>query len=111
MPVLKNLFLLLATLYGALILLIFGVFLPIALYIKLPIKKFLHAVSEPVLLAFATASSEAALPHAMKALENATNATEQAQAVNDALSAAFTAIAYFEFELRKLGPLPGGGNN
>ena len=68
--ILKNLFLLLATLYGALILLIFGVFLPIALYIKLPIKKFLHAVSEPVLLAFATASSEAALPHAMKALEN-----------------------------------------
>ena len=44
-------------------------FLPIALYIKLPIKKFLTAISEPVLLAFATASSEAALPHAMKALE------------------------------------------
>lgn len=67
--ILKNLFLLLATLYMALGVLIFGVFLPIALYIKLPIKKFLKAVSEPVLLAFATASSEAALPHAMKALE------------------------------------------
>jgi proton glutamate symport protein len=67
--VLKNLFMLLATLYIALLVLIFGVFLPIALYIKLPIKKFLTAVSEPVLLAFATASSEAALPHAMKALE------------------------------------------
>ncbi|MEP7321907.1 MAG: cation:dicarboxylase symporter family transporter [Saprospiraceae bacterium] len=67
--ILKNLFLLLATLYAALAVLIFGVFLPIALYIKLPIKKFLKAVSEPVLLAFATASSEAALPHAMKALE------------------------------------------
>lgn len=67
--VLKNLFLLLITLYAALLVLIFGVFLPIALYIKLPIKKFLNAVSEPVLLAFATASSEAALPHAMKALE------------------------------------------
>ena len=67
--VLKNLFMLLATLYIALLVLIFGVFLPIALYIKLPIKKFLNAVSEPVLLAFATASSEAALPHAMKALE------------------------------------------
>ncbi len=68
--ILKNLFLLLATLYAALLILIFGVFLPIALYIKLPIKKFIKAVSEPVLLAFATASSEAALPHAMKALEN-----------------------------------------
>ncbi len=67
--VLKNLFMLLATLYIALLVLIFGVFLPIALYIKLPIKKFLTAISEPVLLAFATASSEAALPHAMKALE------------------------------------------
>jgi proton glutamate symport protein len=67
--ILKNLFLLLATLYAALAVLIFGVFLPVALYIKLPIKKFLNAVSEPVLLAFATASSEAALPHAMKALE------------------------------------------
>ncbi len=67
--ILRNLFLLLATLYAALAVLIFGVFLPIALYIKLPIKKFLTAISEPVLLAFATASSEAALPHAMKALE------------------------------------------
>ncbi len=67
--ILKNLFLLLATLYAALAVLIFGIFLPIALYIKLPIKKFLTAISEPVLLAFATASSEAALPHAMKALE------------------------------------------
>lgn len=67
--VLRNLFLLLLTLYAALAVFIFGVLLPIALYIKLPIKKFLNAVSEPVLLAFATASSESALPHAMKALE------------------------------------------
>jgi len=68
--VLRNLLLLLLTLYGALIVFILGVLLPIALYIKLPIKRFIHAVSEPVLLAFATASSESALPHAMKALEN-----------------------------------------
>ena len=67
--VLRNLFLLLLTLYVALIVFILGVLLPIALYIKLPIKRFLQAVSEPVLLAFATASSESALPHAMKALE------------------------------------------
>ncbi len=67
--VLRNLFLLLLTLYAALVVFVLGVLLPIALYIKLPIKKFLNAVSEPVLLAFATASSESALPHAMKALE------------------------------------------
>jgi proton glutamate symport protein len=67
--VLRNLFLLLLTLYAALIVFILGVLLPIALYIKLPIKRFMKAVSEPVLLAFATASSESALPHAMKALE------------------------------------------
>lgn len=67
--VLRNLFLLLLTLYAALIVFILGVLLPIALYIKLPIKRFIQAVSEPVLLAFATASSESALPHAMKALE------------------------------------------
>jgi proton glutamate symport protein len=45
------------------------VLLPIALLAKIPIRKFLNAVSEPVSLAFATASSEAALPKAMENLE------------------------------------------
>jgi len=35
-----------------------------------PIKKFIHAIVEPVSIAFATTSSEAALPKAMKAMEH-----------------------------------------
>ncbi len=67
LDVLQNLFLLVMTLYGALIVFLVGVLLPIALIAKVPVKKFLKAVREPVTLAFATASSESALP---KALEN-----------------------------------------
>ena len=65
--VLKNLGLLVLTLYGALIVLVIGVFVPVALMIRLPLRKFLRAVKEPFIIAFATTSSEAALP---KALEN-----------------------------------------
>jgi proton glutamate symport protein len=65
--ILKNLFLLLMTLYVALIVFILLVFLPVALIIKIPIKKFIQAISEPVSIAFATTSSDSALP---KALEN-----------------------------------------
>lgn len=64
-----NLFKLVATLYGALILFIGGVLFPIALLVKLPIKKFMQTITEPVSIAFATASSEAALPKAMEVLE------------------------------------------
>jgi proton glutamate symport protein len=65
--VLISLMKLVGTLYVALVIFVFAVLLPIALAAKIPIKKFLKAVTEPVTLAFATASSEAALP---KALEN-----------------------------------------
>lgn len=65
--VLQHLFLLVASLFGALVFFILGVLFPIALIAKVPIRRFLKAVEEPVTLAFATASSEAALP---KALEN-----------------------------------------
>lgn len=65
--ILGNLFKLLATLYIALIAFVLFVFLPVALIIKLPIKRFLRAVMEPATIAFSTTSSEAALP---KALEN-----------------------------------------
>lgn len=65
--ILGNLFKLLATLYVALIAFVLFVFLPVALIIKLPIRKFLRAVAEPATIAFSTTSSEAALP---KALEN-----------------------------------------
>ena len=65
--ILANLFKLLATLYVALFAFIILVFLPVALIIKLPIKRFLRAILEPATIAFSTTSSEAALP---KALEN-----------------------------------------
>jgi proton glutamate symport protein len=57
-----NLFKLLATLYVSLIILLTGVFLPIALIFKIPVRKFIRAISEPVAIAFATTSSESALP-------------------------------------------------
>ncbi len=65
--ILANLFKLLATLYVALFAFVILVFLPVALIIKLPIKRFLKAILEPATIAFSTTSSEAALP---KALEN-----------------------------------------
>lgn len=67
--VLDNLFRLLFTLYGALIIFILLVFVPVALIIKLNIINFIKAISEPVTLAFATTSSESALPLAMKRME------------------------------------------
>jgi proton glutamate symport protein len=65
LPLLK----LLATMYVALLVFIVGVLLPIALLVKTPLKEFLQAVTEPVTIAFATASSEAALPRAMEEME------------------------------------------
>lgn len=65
--ILANLFQLLATLYLALTAFILLVLFPVALVIKLPIKRFLRAILEPATIAFSTTSSEAALP---KALEN-----------------------------------------
>ena len=60
---------LLFTLYGAL--LAFGLvgLLPVALIAGVPIRKFLRAVAEPATIAFATSTSEAALPRAMEAME------------------------------------------
>lgn len=69
MGVLVNLAKLLLTLYVALIVVIFGVLLPIAMLAKVPLRRFVAAVTEPVSIAFGTASSEAALPRAMEALE------------------------------------------
>ena len=56
-----------ATLYGALIVFVLVVLLPVALISRIPIRRFWMFVKEPWLIAFSTASSEAALP---KALEN-----------------------------------------
>ena len=67
--VMTNLVKLLLTLYAALIVFILGVLLPIALIARLPIKRFARAVAEPFSIAFATASSEAALPRALENME------------------------------------------
>ncbi|HXY26298.1 MAG TPA: cation:dicarboxylase symporter family transporter [Candidatus Acidoferrum sp.] len=66
LPLLK----LLATMYVALFFFITCVLLPIALLVRVPLKQFFHAVTEPVTIAFATASSEAALPRAMEQMES-----------------------------------------
>ncbi len=60
---------LVGSLYLGLIVFVLAVLFPIALMVKLPIKKFALAISEPVSIAFATASSESALPRAMEEME------------------------------------------
>jgi len=67
--VLKNLALLILTLYGALGVLILFVLLPVALLARIPIRRFITLVREPALLAFTTTSSEPALPKAMENME------------------------------------------
>ena len=66
---LKNLFALVGTLYGALIVFLLLALLPVALIARVPLKRFWFWVKEPWLIAFSTASSEAALPLAMENLE------------------------------------------
>jgi proton glutamate symport protein len=67
---LLNAFQLLLTLYGALAAFVLLVLLPVAFLARLPLKRFIAAVAEPVSIAFATTSSEAALPRAMEAMES-----------------------------------------
>ena len=67
--ILKYLFLLLITLYCALLAFILLVLLPVALYLKVPVRKFIQAIKEPVSIAFATTSSDAALPVVMQNME------------------------------------------
>ncbi len=69
LDILFNLFKLLATLYVALTIFLVGVLLPIALIFKIPVRRFIKAISEPVTIAFATTSSESALPVAMERME------------------------------------------
>jgi proton glutamate symport protein len=67
--ILKNLGILVGTLYGALIVFVVLVFIPIALIFRVPLARFVRAVREPWLIAFTTASSEAAFPLAMERME------------------------------------------
>ena len=67
--ILRNLGILVGTLYAALVVFVVFVFIPIALAFRVPLRRFIRAVREPWLIAFTTASSEAALPLAMERME------------------------------------------
>jgi proton glutamate symport protein len=67
--VMESLGKLLLTLYAALIAFAVLAMLPAALIARVPIRGFLHAVAEPATIAFATSTSEAALPRAMESME------------------------------------------
>lgn len=57
------------TLYGALLLYVVAVFIPILWLARIPVVAFFKTVRGPALLAFSTASSEAALPEALRLME------------------------------------------
>jgi proton glutamate symport protein len=67
--ILVNLAKALATFYLALVAFLLLVLLPIALLARVPVRRFAKAIAEPVSIAFATTSSEAALPLAMERME------------------------------------------
>lgn len=69
LDVMLNLAKLVGTLYVSLVVFILVVLLPVALLMRLNIKRFWQLVREPWLIAFTTASSEAAFPQAMQAME------------------------------------------
>jgi proton glutamate symport protein len=60
---------LLLTLYAALLGFVFVGLLPAAWVARVPIRRFARAVAEPATIAFATSTSEAALPLAMERME------------------------------------------
>jgi proton glutamate symport protein len=67
--VLRYLGVLILTVYVALAAFILLVLLPLAIIARVPIPAFLKTAREPSLIAFSAASSDAALPQAMRALE------------------------------------------
>ncbi|MDQ1473206.1 MAG: hypothetical protein QOJ99_4686 [Bryobacterales bacterium] len=67
--VMVNLGKLVATLYAAEVFFVVAVLGTVAMVCRIPIKRFIKYVREPFLLAFSTASSESALPIALKNME------------------------------------------
>ena len=67
--VLVNLAKLVGTLYVALIVFVLVVLIPVAMLAKIPLGHFWRTIKEPWLIAFSTASSEAAFPQAMQRME------------------------------------------
>jgi proton glutamate symport protein len=60
---------LIGSLYIALTAFVVLVLVPVILFFRIPLRKFLTAVKEPAVIAFSTTSSEAALPRAMENME------------------------------------------
>ena len=60
---------LVATTFAAQAFFVAGVLLPIVILTHIPVKRFFHAVREPFVIAFSTASSESALPLALENME------------------------------------------
>jgi proton glutamate symport protein len=60
---------LLLTFYGAVAAFALFVLLPVAIIARVPVARFLKAVTKPAMIAFATSTSEAALPRAMEEME------------------------------------------
>ncbi len=60
---------LLLTGYCALVAFALLVLLPVIVLARIPLKRFLKAIAEPATIAFATSTSEAALPRAMESME------------------------------------------
>jgi proton glutamate symport protein len=60
---------LIVTMYVSSVIVIAAVLLPCLLLFRIPLRRFYHAVREPFLIAFSTASSEAALPSALENME------------------------------------------
>jgi proton glutamate symport protein len=57
------------TTYGAQVLFVICVLLPVAMIARVPVKRFFNAAKEPFVIAFSTASSESALPLALENME------------------------------------------
>lgn len=60
---------LVVTMYAAQAAFVVGVLVPVMLIFRIPLKPFYRAAREPFLIAFSTASSEAALPRALENME------------------------------------------
>ena len=69
LEILKNLGMLIGSLYLALIVFSLLVLWQVAILFRIPVKQFLKAVREPFTIAFVTTSSESALPKAMEVME------------------------------------------
>jgi proton glutamate symport protein len=60
---------LILTSYGAIVAFVLFVLLPIAIFARIPVLRFVRYVAEPATIAFGTSTSEAALPRAMESME------------------------------------------